>query len=139
MLTGYMRRLSTFLFTLIVAAAGAACSSVPTTPVEATLTLAPGETGAAGTLAVKFIGVTIDTRCPGDAFCIQMGDAFVALEASVATTRRAFELQLLNPMNQATEIRGYEIGIESLSPYPFASLPPIRHEDYRVTLKIQRR
>lgn len=134
-----MRRLSTFVFTLMVAATAAACTTAPTAPVEATLTLAPGQTSGVGALSVKFIGVTIDTRCPGDAICIQAGDAYIALEASVATTRRAFELQLLNPLNQATEIRGYEIEVEELSPYPFASLPPIRHEDYRVRLRVQRR
>lgn len=133
-----MRRLSTFVFTLLVAATAASCTTAPTAPVEATLTLAPGQTSGVGALSVKFIGVTIDTRCPGDAICIQAGDAYVALEASVATTRRAFELQLLNPMNQATEIRGYEIEVEELSPYLFASLPPIRQSDYRVKLKIQR-
>jgi len=69
---------------------------------------------------------------------IQAGDAYIALEASVAATRRAFELQLLNPMNRETEIRGYRIAVEELSPYPFASLPPIRQSDYRVTLKVQR-
>ncbi len=133
-----MRRLSTFVFTLLVAATAAACTTAPTAPVEATLTLAPGQTSGVGALTVKFIGVTIDTRCPGDAICIQAGDAYIALEASVAATRRAFELQLLNPMNQETEIRGYEIEVEELSPYPFASLPPIRQSDYRVKLKVHR-
>ena len=132
-----MRRLSTIVFSFVLAASSLACSSSPTAPIEANLTLAPGQTASAGTLSVKFIGVTIDTRCPANVMCIQMGDAYIALEASVANTRRAFELQVLNPMNRETEVRGFTITIESLAPYPFAP-EPIDPADYRVTLRVHR-
>jgi hypothetical protein len=101
------------------------------------MTLAPGQTGSAGSLNVKFIGVTIDTRCPANALCIQAGDAYIALEAAVASTQRSFELQVLNPTNRETEVRGYLINVESLSPYPFAP-NPIDPDDYRVTLRVTR-
>jgi hypothetical protein len=101
------------------------------------MTLAPGQTGTAGPVSVKFVGVTIDTRCPANVMCIQVGDAYIALEASVANTRRAFELQILNPMNRETEVRGYTITVEALAPYPFAP-NPINPTDYRVTLRVHR-
>lgn len=132
-----MRRLSTLLFTALTLAAAAACSSSPTAPVNSTFTLAPGQSNTVGSLTVKFIGVTIDTRCPLNALCIQVGDAHIALEASVPGTRRAFELQLLNPLNRATELRGYTIEAEELSPYPF-TLMPTNPDDYRVHLRVSR-
>lgn len=132
-----MTRLSTFVFALVAAAASVACSSSPTDPVNTEVTLAPGQSTAVGALTVKFIGVTIDTRCPANAMCIQVGDAYIALEASVSSTRRAFELQVLNPMNRETEIRGYTVGVEALAPYPFAP-EPIDPANYRVTLRVTR-
>lgn len=132
-----MRRVSTFLFTVIALAAAAACTSSPTAPVNTTFTLAPGQSNTVGILTVKFIGVTIDTRCPMNALCIQMGDAHIALEASVPGTHRAFELQLLNPMNRATELRGYTIEAKELSPYPFTPMPT-DPDDYRVQLRVYR-
>lgn len=133
-----MTRLSSFVFTALTLAAAAACTSAPTAPVDTTVTLAPGQASSVGSLTVKFIGVTIDTRCPANALCIQVGDAHVALEASALGTRRAFELQVLNPMNRETEIRGYTIAIEELSPHPFLPMP-IEPGDYRVKLRVTRR
>lgn len=132
-----MRRLSTFVFTAITLAAAAACSSSPTAPVDTSFTLAPGQSNTVGLLTVKFVGVTIDTRCPLNALCIQMGDAHIALEASVPGTHRAFELQLLNPLNRATELRGYTIEAKELAPYPF-TLRPTNPDEYRVQLHVYR-
>jgi hypothetical protein len=132
-----MRRLSTFVFTALTLAATAACSSSPTAPVNSTFTLAPGQSSTVGSLTVKFIGVTLDTRCPLNAMCIQVGDAYIALEASVPGTRRAFELQLLNPLNRATELRGYTIEAKELSPYPY-TVVPTQPDDYRVQLNVYR-
>lgn len=132
-----MRRLSTFVFTALTMAAAAACTSSPTAPVNTTFTLAPGQSNTVGSLTVKFIGVTLDTRCPLNALCIQVGDAYIALEASVPGTRRAFELQLLNPLNRAAELRGYTIEAKELSPYPY-TVVPTNPDDYRVRLNVYR-
>jgi hypothetical protein len=130
-----MRNLSTFVFTVLVAAMSAACSSSPTAPTEpAIVTMAPGQSTQVGALSVKFVGVTIDTRCPANALCIQVGDAFVALETAILTGRRGFELQLLNPTKRSTTHGNYSIELQEVSPYPFGQ--PIRPEDYRVTLRI---
>lgn len=134
-----MRRLSVFVFTglTLALAAAAACTSSPTAPVNTSLTLAPGQSGTVGSLTVKFIGVTSDTRCPINAMCIQVGDAYMALEASVPGTHRAFELQLLDPLKRATELRGYTIEAEELSPHPWTPMP-IDPGDYRVRLHVYR-
>ncbi len=132
-----MKRLSSFVFAALVAVISTACTSSPSSPDNTEVTLAPGQSTSVGALTVKFIGVTIDTRCPANVMCIQMGDAYIALEASVASTRRAFELQVLNPMNRETEIRGYTVGVETLAPYPFAP-EPIDPANYRVTLRVTR-
>lgn len=130
-----MKNLSTFLCTALLAASIAACSSSPTAPTDpATVTMAPGQSTQVGTLSVKFVGVTIDTRCPANAFCIQAGDAYVALEASTLGGRREFELQVLNPTNRSTTHGAYSIELVELSPYPFGD--PIAPGDYRVKLRI---
>ena len=132
-----MRTLSTFVFTTLIAASIAACSSSPTAPTNPTVvTMAPGQSTQVGALSVKFIGVTIDTRCPANALCIQVGDAFVALETTVLGARREFELQILNPTKRSTTHRNYFIELQEVSPYPFGE--PIKPADYRVTLRIAR-
>jgi hypothetical protein len=132
-----MRTLSTFLFTTLLAVSMAACSSSPTAPTEpAIVTMAPGQSTQVGALSVKFVGVTIDTRCPANALCIQVGDAFVALETTVFRGRREFELQILNPTKRSTTHGSYSIELQEVSPYPFGE--PIKPADYRITLRIAR-
>ena len=113
----------------------AACSSSPTAPSDpAPVTMAPGQSTQVGALSLKFIGVTIDTRCPANAFCIQVGDAFVKLEVSLLAGSREVELQALNPTRRSTTHGPYSIELKEVSPYPFG--PPISPADYRVTLRI---
>jgi hypothetical protein len=131
-----MKTLSLFLSTILLVASTAACEESPTAPSDpANVTMAPGQSTQVGTLSIKFVGVTIDTRCPAGAVCIQAGDAYVALEATASGSRRAFELQLLNPTKRATTHGAYSIELQTLSPHPFAS-QPIDPAAYRVTLRI---
>ncbi|MCC7185171.1 MAG: hypothetical protein IT185_02935 [Acidobacteria bacterium] len=132
-----MRRVSTFVCTVLTLAAAAACSSSPTAPVNSTFTLAPGQSNTVGVVTVKLVGVTEDTRCPLNALCIQVGDAHVALEVSAPGTRREVELQLLNPTNRATQVRGYTVEVADVTPYPY-TVVPTQPGDYRVTLRVHR-
>lgn len=134
------------LICLVLAAAAlapvAACDSSPTGPTEpAVLILAPGQSGVAGGLTVKFIRVTADTRCPLDAFCIQIlaGDAFVAIETSVFGARQEAELALIAPDRQSITRGGYTVTFEELNPHPFLSRPPIVPSAYRARFSITRR
>jgi len=135
-----MRFLSSSLLTLLIAASAgtmSACSDSPTAPSEpVTVTLAPGQTETVGGLSIKFTGVTRDTRCPGDAICIQQGDAWIALETTLGFSAAKFELQTNDDAANDRTIGDYLIEVVEVAPYPFLSLPPIQPGDYRVTLKI---
>src|SRR2546429_8887158 len=71
---------------VLVAAGLTACASdtptAPTGPVDARVVLAPGEmaTIAAAGIQIRFQGVSGDSRCPVDAFCVQGGDAIVRID-----------------------------------------------------------
>lgn len=136
-----MRRSIYFLFALVFAPVGAtaACASSPASPTQpAVVTLAPGESSGAGGLTVKFIRVTADSRCPGDAVCIQAGDAQVATETTVLGSTKAAELYLVDPAKRTITHGGYTITFDALTPYPFLSLGPIAPSAYRATFKITR-
>ena len=127
----------------IVAIVSAACASntpsAPQGPVNAQLTLAPGETGVvngAG-IGITFEGVAGDSRCPGDAICIQGGDAIVRIGVIPTTGNRAtYDLHTGN--TQPAKHQDLTIALEALTPYPFSSRPPISPNDYRATLRVTR-
>ena len=135
---GVRRRLA-LLFALALSACKSDAPASPTGPVDQRVVLAPGNTVVVqGTdTAVRFEGVSADSRCPGDATCIWAGDATVRLVAmTTANTSKNYELHTvdLKPVRH----RDLTIALESLSPYPFASLGPIKSGDYRATLRITR-
>jgi len=107
-------------------------------PVNQELTLAPGESRSiSGTsVSLKFIGVTGDNRCPADAMCVLGGSATVRLEVMGSAGERpdvTFETGDLEPVPHGS----LTLELVQLVPYPF-SAAPIRHEDYRATLRIKR-
>jgi len=112
--------------------------NTPAGPVDLQVVLAPGQqTAVPGAGAIRFDGVTNDSRCPGDALCVWAGDAtvrvLVIMSGGVASS---FELHTfdLKPVQHLD----LTIALESLSPYPFASKGPIPPGDYRAALKITR-
>jgi hypothetical protein len=123
--------------------AGAFLGVACTAPFEATgnvplgseFTLKPGESAfmQSTDLQVGFQGVVNDSRCPGDATCIQAGDAVVALQVGTA--------QVTLRSNTAPEqvVGIYRVRVTRVEPYPFASQPPIAPADYRATLVVNRR
>lgn len=110
----------------------------PAGPVDLRVVLAPGEqTAVPGVGAIRFEGVTNDSRCPGDATCIWAGDATVRVVVSASGgASSSYELHTfdLKPVQHLD----LTISLEALSPYPFASKGPIPPADYRVTIKIHR-
>jgi hypothetical protein len=129
---------ATLFFTLTASA----CSHrSPTTPSEpGSFVLSPGQATAYGSLSVRFIGVTADSRCPGDALCVQFaaGDATVLVETSSGGSPRRAELQINDPARRRVSHGGFVVELTQLSPYPFASRPPIAAGDYRATILIAR-
>jgi hypothetical protein len=109
----------------------------PAGPVNQHVVLAPGATAAVpGGATIRFESVTADSRCPGDAICIWAGDAIVRVVVSSSGSAATYELHTvdLKPIQH----RDLTIALETLTPYPFASLGPIKSGDYRATLRITR-
>lgn len=129
-----VRLLSAFVFALI-----SACSDGPTapSPIDAQFTLAPGQTAQVqGTdLAVRFDGVSGDSRCPADAFCILGGDAVVHIAVLSGTSAAPYELHT-GPM-QPVRHGHLTLELVRLDPYPF-SARPIEPSEYRATLRVTR-
>jgi hypothetical protein len=108
-------------------------------PIDQRVTLAPGvsTTVDAAGVSLKFIGVSGDSRCPGDAICIQGGSATVRVEVTNTSGARqdvTFETGNLQPVSYAT----LTLELVELAPYPFGSRPPIQPQDYRATVRIKR-
>jgi hypothetical protein len=107
----------------------------PTTPLNTEFTLAPRESASIdGTsLSVRFDGVSGDSRCPADAFCIQGGSADVRITATHDRSSREYVIKTgdLKPVQDD----GLTITLVNLTPYPF-STRTIQPDEYRATLKV---
>lgn len=119
----------------------AACnSSTPTDPgpIDAQLTLAPGQSapiGAANT-AVRFVGVTSDSRCPATAICVWAGDAVAKFEVGNPRSAAPVDLHTTLDPKQA-ETGGIKVELLFLSPYPI-SYNGIQPSEYRATIRVSR-
>jgi hypothetical protein len=107
-------------------------------PTSTELTLAPGQrvpvTGTS--LSLQFIGVASDSRCPADAFCVQLGEAVAAFDGSLAQqSGTPFELRT-SDAGRTGHVGTYKVELVSLLPYPFGSKPPIDPAEYRATVKV---
>jgi len=123
---------------LLLAAVCAACSS-PSEPSEPmTFELAPGQSATYGALSVQFVSVSVDSRCPLNALCIQQGDAFFMIETRVrGANATPYELQINDPARRRVVHAGYAIEAGALMPYPF-TINPTTPDQYRLTLMIDR-
>lgn len=124
---------------LAVLAPLAGCESSPTAPTgPIVLTLAPGQSDSANGLTLKFVGVTADTRCPADVFCVQAGDAFIKIETVWFGLRETAELQLADPAKRSMTRGNVKVEFEVLNPYPLQSRGPIAPGDYRARFRVTR-
>src|SRR4029450_1612293 len=132
------------LFSLLAIATLAGCSSdrpgAPTGPVNAQFVLAPGQSAdvAGAGIRLRFVGVMGDSRCPGDALCIQGGDAIVQIEVVPAAGGGLTSYNLHTGSMQPVRPDDLTIALVELMPYPFSSLPPIVPSAYRATLRVTR-
>lgn len=111
----------------------------PTVPINQQFTLAPGDTAVIEDtgLRVQFVRVVSDSRCPGDAICVWAGDATVEVRVFDAGTRE-YALHTGDSSRTTVTHGDVRITLRGVQPYPFASLPPIKPADYRVTLEAAR-
>jgi hypothetical protein len=109
----------------------------PSVPLNQQFTLAPGEAVRieATPYAVRFVRVSNDSRCPGDAICITGGDALVHIQIFDGTSPTEYELHTGDERRGTVTHATLRVGLVQVQPYPFASLPPIKPGDYRVTLQ----
>jgi hypothetical protein len=130
-----MRQLFLALCLLPVAACLGKSPAAPA-PVNREVVLAPGQSvDVAAGLSVRFVSVIGDSRCPGDAICIQGGDAIVRIEIESGDERghRDLHTGTLAPV----AFDDVQVGLVELQPYPFSSLP-FDPRDYRATLRVIR-
>jgi hypothetical protein len=109
----------------------------PTIPLNRDFELGLGETAIIEdvSMSVRFNGVSNDSRCPADAFCILGGDALVHITATSRQSTREYDLHTgdMRPVQH----EGVTIALVQLQPYPFSSRT-IAPADYRATLKVTR-
>jgi hypothetical protein len=132
-----MRYYSAVFCLLAVTACSEKSPSSPS-PIAREIVLAPGQTAAVSEadISLRFDGVSGDSRCPGDAICIQGGDALVQIAViSRRGAPRNYDLHTgdLRPVSH----ENLTIALVELSPYPFSSRP-IQPSDYRATLRVSR-
>ena len=102
------------------------------------MVLAPGQsvTIREAAIAVRFEGVSGDSRCPADAMCVWGGDALVQIEVVPGSGQRRPYVLHTGDMRPIVH-EDLTIALVELSPYPFSArtIPP---DDYRATLRISR-
>ena len=132
-----MRRLA-FLLCLVSVTACSDSPIGPSVPLNSEFVLAPGSAATIeeASAVIRFNRVTGDSRCPGDAICIQGGDAIVSVTVTSTGGSRDHELHTGNMAPVRHD--DLTVSLVQLMPYPFGSLPPIQPDDYRATLRVTR-
>ncbi|MFN2386894.1 MAG: hypothetical protein ABR576_11535 [Thermoanaerobaculia bacterium] len=140
----HARRALLPLAVLTVFLAASACSDFdgptePRGPFAQRVTLRAGQTTRIEPEGVEigFFQITVDSRCPITAICIQAGEArgtFGIARSRVNSGLFPFELSTLHP-NRA-EVEGYRVTLESIAPSPTGQ--PIPPGDYVAELLIER-
>jgi hypothetical protein len=121
-----------------IIASGACAQRSPTTPSDpGSFVIAPGQSISYGSLGVRFIGVSADSRCPADVMCVQVvaGDATVVIETSGSGGARQHELRINDATKRRVSDRGFVVELTALSPYRLVNRP-IEAADYRATIVV---
>src|SRR5262245_15834318 len=130
-------RAAVLLGSLLAVAACGDSPTGPSRPIGADFVLAPGQSAAIeGTGAtIRFDRVTNDSRCPGDAICIQGGDALVQITVRESGGSREYDLHTgsMQPITHGN----LTVHLSQLAPYPFSSRT-IAPDEYRATLRVTR-
>lgn len=113
--------------------AGCAATLVPGNPVEFELAVGErvdlSEQGA----GVQFVGVTSDSRCPSDVFCVWAGDAAIALRLTGVPSTLDTTLHTTVDPN-TVQIGALTLSVINLTPTP-VSTTPTDPTKYRVRLR----
>ncbi len=104
-------------------------------------TLAPGQSAdiESDDLRVTFDGVLGDSRCPSDVTCVWAGEAISAVTLRQGATVLGQANLILPDVQRSTETFGaYRVTAVRLDPYPNTENGPIRAEDYRLTVLVEK-
>ena len=123
---------------LLTMASACTSPSAPTAQLNENFVLGPGQSArvSGADVSVRFVAVQSDSRCPGDATCIQAGDAIVRIEV-LSSTGGATTSDLHTANSQPVRYGDVSIALVELAPYPFVSRPT-QPGDYRATLRMTR-
>jgi hypothetical protein len=112
----------------------------PGTTVNIRIVLVVGSTATVDGTDMKlgFDEVMSDSRCPADAFCVQMGEAVVQLTAENGSRAQKVRLSVPSAGGQRADVDGYSVELLQLDPYPHSGTP-IDRRSYRATINVTSR
>jgi hypothetical protein len=124
-----------WLFSVLIGVALAACARGGAATLNEPIQLAPGEWAnfESEQLQVKFVGIDEDSRCPNDVACVWAGEVVVRL----TLRRNSRNNEVAVRETQSLAVDGYEVSVLQVLP-PRASSGPVALADYRITLKVTR-
>ena len=85
-------------------------------------------------VAIKFVSLIEDSRCPTDTSCIWAGNAKIKVQISKGKSAQTFELNS-NLEPQTVEFAGYDIKLINLDPKPASNIR-INRNGYTATFSI---
>jgi hypothetical protein len=125
-------------FCLLLVTACSSGSPASPSPIDQEVVLAPGQSAPivpAG-IALRFLGVANDSRCPADAMCVLGGSASVDVQVtSFSGGAQVLRFETGDP--RAVQLGRLTLALVQLAPYPF-SAQPINPAEYRATLRVTR-
>jgi hypothetical protein len=124
---------------LLVFLAMACSDDMLVAPVDSEFQIAVGEVAEIkGTsLALRFVRVTLDNRCPGGAACVQTvgaGNAQIELQSSLDGEESTFVLNTSAGVTE-TQVGAYRVKLAGLTPVPQIG-QDIRNDQYRASLLV---
>lgn len=90
-------------------------------------------------LAIQFLAVEQESRCPVGVICVWEGQCVVTLaltKEGVDAQKFSLTARAGHPDLAATELYGYRIELHGVEPAPTRDEPQPKHEQYRVNLEI---
>jgi hypothetical protein len=129
--------LTLFIFTLLPFTACSGNSIQTRLGTEFSLAVGQSATITSEKMAIKFVEVTGDSRCPSGAQCIWAGEAKCTVLFSVNENEQTVTLiQSGSNSSTTTDIDGYSISF-TLNPYPKVN-QQIENQDYRLVLTVSK-
>jgi len=135
-----IRLLVAALLFVLAGCGGSDVPVAPSSPIDVTLTLAPGQTlfaDSANSVGIRFDTVTEDSRCPLNAMCVWQGRAVAKVTVVAATTSTTVDIHSDPAAARAVSVGHVRVEWQQLAPYPY-TIRPTQPGDYRLTVRVKR-